>query len=267
MRRIFLILCFFSCKYVTAQTADFSFITPGGLSCAPVTVSFTQTSSGNPIGFKWDFGNNNQSNASNPSFTFVAPGAYQVTLTSFYSQSSSSVTKTVIINPPATISASVDKNYLCSPGVVNFTASGGVNVVSYDWNFGDGSAVVTTANATIPYTYAGYGNFTAIVKATESTGCFAVDSVNLKIVSPVITGAAAPTGGCIPVTSNFTASVTIPATSKITNYQWNFNDGSPISNTSVGNTSHTFNNVGSNSVIVTITTNDGCINTFIGLGI
>ena len=262
MKRIFLILCFFSCKYVTAQTADFSFTTPGGLSCAPVTVSFTQTSTGNPIGFKWDFGNNNQSNASNPSFTFVAPGAYQVTLTSFYSQSSSSVTKTVVINPPATISASVDKNYLCNPGLVNFTASGGVNVVSYDWDFGDGSPVVTTANASIPYTYAAFGNFTAHVKATESTGCFAIDSVKVKILAPVITASVFPPGGCVPIVTNFNASVSLPATSSVINYQWDFGDGSPFSNTVAGNTSHTYIAVGNDNAVLTITTNDGCTASF-----
>lgn len=49
---------------------------------APLTVSFTDTSAGNPTAWAWSFGDNSpNSTAKNPSHTYTAPGNYTVSLT------------------------------------------------------------------------------------------------------------------------------------------------------------------------------------------
>src|SRR5690606_8011326 len=50
---------------------------------APLTVSFTDTSAGQPIAWQWDFDGDGvvDSRLQHPSFTFGRPGSYSVTLT------------------------------------------------------------------------------------------------------------------------------------------------------------------------------------------
>lgn len=48
---------------------------------APLTVNFTDESTGDVIGWLWDFGDGNTSNVQNPQHTYTQPGLYTVTLT------------------------------------------------------------------------------------------------------------------------------------------------------------------------------------------
>ena len=47
----------------------------------PLTVQFTDKSTGNPVAWSWDFGDLLGSTAQNPAHTFLLPGDYTVTLT------------------------------------------------------------------------------------------------------------------------------------------------------------------------------------------
>ncbi|MGC1954051.1 MAG: PKD domain-containing protein, partial [Gammaproteobacteria bacterium] len=59
--------------------ADFSATPPSG--AAPLTVHFTDTSTGHITQWSWSFGDGNASNAQNPSHTYTSAGSYAVTLT------------------------------------------------------------------------------------------------------------------------------------------------------------------------------------------
>ena len=48
---------------------------------APFTVSFTDTSTGSPTSWEWDFGDGGSSTLENPTHTYEEPGTYTVTLT------------------------------------------------------------------------------------------------------------------------------------------------------------------------------------------
>lgn len=48
---------------------------------APLTVRFTDTSTGNPTSWKWEFGDGTSSNDQNPTHTYSGPGEYTVALT------------------------------------------------------------------------------------------------------------------------------------------------------------------------------------------
>jgi PKD repeat protein len=60
-------------------TADFSGTPTSGT--APLTVSFTDLSTGNPTSWSWDFGDGGSSTAQNPNYTYDNAGTYTVTLT------------------------------------------------------------------------------------------------------------------------------------------------------------------------------------------
>jgi trimeric autotransporter adhesin len=75
-------------------TASFSAAPTSGT--APLAVSFTDSSSGNPDTWAWDFENDGtvDSAAQNPSFTYTTPGSYTVKLTVSNTAGSNSLTKT-----------------------------------------------------------------------------------------------------------------------------------------------------------------------------
>src|SRR5574337_328091 len=78
--------------------------------CKPVTVNFTDLSTGNPTGWNWDFGNGNNSVLSNPKAVYLNPGTYTVKLTVTNANGSDAVSKTAYIsvfdNPKAGFSSS-----------------------------------------------------------------------------------------------------------------------------------------------------------------
>jgi PKD repeat protein len=84
--------------------ADFtSSVTSGN---APLTVDFTDLTSGGPTSWSWDFGDSSGSSAQSPSHTYTAAGVYTVSLTASNTCGSDSNTKvgyiTVSDPPPVT---------------------------------------------------------------------------------------------------------------------------------------------------------------------
>jgi PKD repeat protein len=81
-----------------APTADFSGTPTSGT--APLTVNFSDLSSGSPTSWAWDFDNNGvvDSTVQNPSFVYANPGAYTVKLTVSNANGSSTKTKTGYIS-------------------------------------------------------------------------------------------------------------------------------------------------------------------------
>jgi PKD repeat protein len=59
---------------VTSYTAS---VTNGP---APLTVTFTDTTTNNPTAWFWDFGDGQTSDLQNPVHTFTAPGTYNINL-------------------------------------------------------------------------------------------------------------------------------------------------------------------------------------------
>src|SRR5436190_4807434 len=138
MPKSILILCLFLLPFfATAQTADFTFQSTNGLFCNPTTIQFTQSSTGNPIGFYWDFGNNTQGYTPDIAVTYTSPGTYTVKLIAIYDQTIAEISKTIVIHPVVPISILFDKNYICKPGTINFTAQAAGSITNFDWNFGD----------------------------------------------------------------------------------------------------------------------------------
>ena len=62
----------------TVPEADFSASPTGG--AAPLIVSFTDTSSGSPTAWTWDFGDGTTGSAEDPSHTYSSAGTYSVSL-------------------------------------------------------------------------------------------------------------------------------------------------------------------------------------------
>ena len=251
----FICYCSFS---VSGQSSNFTYQSSNGALCSPITINFTQTYTGNPIGFTWNFGNGQTSNSFNPSNIYTTPGTYIVKLVTVYNEQAIETSQTIIINQSITASISADRNYICTPGNISFTATSSGNIGTYDWGFGDGSLNVTTNSSTINHNYSGFGNFTATVKATDVSGCAASSTTDIVVQKPPVSGTVFPIKGCIPAKVNFTVNVIVPIGANVTSYSYDYGDGSPASSSA----SHTYSTVGSFIPSVTITTNEGCTNTF-----
>ncbi|HEV7780813.1 MAG TPA: PKD domain-containing protein [Chitinophagaceae bacterium] len=250
--------------FALGQTADFNFASPNGFFCNPQVVVFTQNCSGTPDGFIWRFGNGASGTAATESVVYTVPGTYNVTLTAVYPSGAVSVTKTVVINPTPGISVAADRNYICQPGVINFTATGSPFVSSYEWDFGDGSPLMVTGINTTGHSFSAYGNYTVTVRALTTAGCWAAASIPVQVMKfPIVNPIVNPMEGCIPANTAFSASVTLPTGDAVTNFAWDFGDGSPVGNTAVGTAPHTYTIVTPiTTASVTITTAQGCTNQY-----
>ncbi len=130
-------------------TASFRY-TPA-LPQANQPIQFTDTSSGSPVRWNWDFGDGTpflagtKSTSQNPSFAYKAAGSYTVTLTVADSGGNSSSTyKQVTVAAPCTAQTPPTAAFAFSPNpgrmgqAVQFSDTSTGGPTSWSWNFGDG---------------------------------------------------------------------------------------------------------------------------------
>lgn len=243
-----------------SQTVDFSFSTANNLYCSPQRVTFTQLCTGNPDGFIWRFGNGVSGILGTESTTYSAPGTYPVTLIAIYADVAISVTKNVVINPTPTISIAADKYELCQPGTVSFVASGSPFITSYEWNFGDGSPVITTGVNNTSHFFNSFNDFIVTVKGISAAGCSSstFDTISVKQFG-ILDASIDPPGGCVPINALLSVVPDPPVGDPVVSYTWNFGDASPTTNTTTPSANHIYTITSPiTTASVTITTASGC---------
>jgi gliding motility-associated-like protein len=247
--------------FAKAQTASFTYAGTTPILCNPASINFTQTCTGSPIGFSWSFGNGQESNDPNPSITFITAGSYTVKLVAVFDIGVVETSQTIVINQSNVTTLGADRNYICTPGNITFTTIGNGNIASYEWAFGDGSTTTTTIS-TVTHAYAAFGTYTATVKAIDAGGCFATSRYDIVVQNPPISTGVAPTSGCVIAATTFSANVNVPVGGSVTNYTWNFGDGSAPLSTTNNSTPHNYIDSGSYFPTLNITTNEGCTNSY-----
>ena len=230
--------------------------------CAPMLVTFTNTSTGNPTSFQWTLGNSATSVLPNPTTTYTIPGTYTVTLTVSNASGTDVETKTnyitVLANP--IVNFTVNDTASCPPLNAIFTNTSNPvtpGPATYNWSFGDGYLSPLQA-PTHAYPYPGYYNVTLVV--TNSGGCISsLTKPNLiHVYTPPVADFSAVQAQCdYPAVVPFTSTVT--GTGPYV-YSWDFGDG----NTGTGaNPSNTYTNPGTYTVQLIVTDINGCMDTMI----
>ena len=230
-----------------------SFTASDTTKCQPsLTVSFNNTTSG--TNYTWGFGDSAVSSQTNPTHTYNKYGDFDVTL---IATGTNGCTDTLvkpafvkIRKPVINFEGLPAKN--CVPFTFKFKANIDAvdSVISYDWNFGDGSA--NSNLATPSHTYSNQGTYAVSLTITTSTGCTETFTLSdaIKVgTKPVPDFVADVTNACGDPGIQFTNLST-----GATEYMWTFSDGSSSSEESPR---HLFTDTGWVSVTLTAI-NNGC---------
>ncbi|MFH0967586.1 MAG: PKD domain-containing protein, partial [Methanobacteriota archaeon] len=201
-----------SCEII----ADFNFSPSSGF--APLTVTFTDQSSGGPTMWSWDFGDGSTDMVASPTHTFTKAGTFTVKLTAS-SQMCGSVTQEKVITVSPCI---IDANFVgvptTGPGplTVKFTDLSTGNPTMWNWDFGDGVIPMESCSgdgcnniASPVHTYLNPGTYTVTLTASNQNGCSDTEmKVNYIVVVPACSISAdfvgVPTTGPGPLTVKFT---------------------------------------------------------------
>lgn len=228
-------------------------------------IRFTDTSdpgSSEITSWAWDFGDETTSSDRNPQHIYGEAGVYPVTLTVATSDGSSSVTKEVEVTyqPPraeftvSNLSPSTDE-------LVTFTdlsEPGSTEIVSWAWDFGDGTASVDPSPA---HRYINPGTFTVKLKVGTADPYNNTDEevkeAYITVVRPPRPDFTwAPVRVFTGALTRFSGATTQPGSEPITGYEWDF-DGDPQTTNdraSGVNASYTFATPGLYPVTLTVKT-------------
>lgn len=134
-----------------------------GEGCAPLTVSFTNTS-WQALNYEWHFGDGGMSTADDPTYIYNQPGTYTVTLIAYGINGNASThvkVDSVVVHPRATAFFALQPAEVVVPTQPVFTYNLSGNATDFIWDFGDGSTS-TEFNPVHFYTAAGGYDVTLI---------------------------------------------------------------------------------------------------------
>jgi gliding motility-associated-like protein len=224
--------------------------------------------SGTLTEWQWDFGDGNSltRNDANPILHAYTSGAtYTATLKVKTDKGCfSTVFSQVIIIRATPVANFTLPGNLCLPNAsasfINTTTinDGTLPLVTYVWDFGDGSPTGTATNPT--HIYTGVGPYTVTLTAKSNNNCsHTVSKIINTIYAQPLAGFNAPAEVCFN-TNVFFTDASAAAGSTVTGWQWNFGDpASGANNTStLQNPSHLFSGTGTFTVSLIATNAVGC---------
>lgn len=242
---------------ITTPVATFVPSTHEG--CGPLTVSFTNNSTGENItNYNWNFSYpslNLLSSVKNPStITYPSPifgdTVYIIQLTVSNICGDSIYYDSIVVKAKPVADFVTTSNSGCSPVNVGFMNTSYGSPSNYLWNFGDGSPTSTLTNPTHPF-IAGTNDTTFVLSLVASNSCGSDTLTDTITVFPnTVTSFfnTTPVIGCTPLPVQFT-NYSVGAT----NYSWIFGDGQVSSSFSPN---HTYTQVG--TYIAKLIVDNGC---------
>ncbi len=186
----------------------------------PLTVEFTDRTTGHPTTWYWNFGDGKDSTEQNPVHTYFTSGEYSVTLTASNQYGSSYTSKAYFIHAIPVLKSRfiADPTAGKAPLVVKFTDISTGNPQTWNWDFGDG----TTSTQPNP------------VHAYTTPGAY---DVNLTVTSGINKDTSVQTivAGGVPVTDFLADRTTVSVNTPVNfmdktlnspvSWSWNFGDG------------------------------------------
>lgn len=238
--------------------------------------------------YAWDFGDGTSftDTAATTSHTYTTAGTQtvQLTVTDSSGQTATFRGSVTVANAASTLpTAAFTLSPSPAPAGVQVVADAstsaagfGATLVSYQWNFGDSTPILTchtplaagdpaqcgATGRTISHVWQTTGTFSVSLLVTDSTGQHVAASKTLAVsaVGSLVAGftfTPVPAVAAAAVTFNASAS-----TGAVVRYQWSWGDGKPLTVTTVATpTLHTFDVAGTYTVTLTVFDNAGTSNT------
>jgi gliding motility-associated-like protein len=239
--------------------------------CLNDITSFTDNSSGsgNTITeWYWDFGDGSPiNNTQSPTHIYATAGVKTIkhwvkTNVSCYSDTA---TLTVTINPLPTAAYTYTAPS-CETRVISFVDGSIPNagsLLSWQWDFGDGSPFDNTQSP--QHTYANAGSYNVKLTVTTTKGCVNMITKTVVINARPLAGFITPEVCLSDTYAQFLDTSKVALPSIISAWQWNFGDPNstvPNPNTStVQNPTHSYTAVGPYNIELIATSNTGCKDT------
>ncbi len=261
--QIKMIANFGSCSDSTFKTVTVipkptaAFIADDSTNCSyPFTVNFINQSL-TATSYQWNFGDNTTSDLPNPAHTYYSYGTFNVQLVVIGANGCTDTLRKMnnikIIKPVVVFNNLPDSG--CVPFTKHFSATTTSidPVVSYSWDFGDGS---TSLNATPIHTYTTQGVYNVSVIITTAGGCTDTAVKTNGIITnnrPVAAFSATPRDACANTTINYTDE----STGNVSKWLWNFGDGAT---SIIQNPQHIYHDTGYFDIQL-IVWNSGCPDT------
>jgi len=215
--------------------------------------------------YLWNFNDGTAGKGVNIRHVYTTPGRYDVRLTiqddSGLICNEASDEMTVTVNAPPIADAGPDQTDICS-GTVQFDGTrsrdSDGSIISYEWDFGDGSPI--GAGPSPSHIYAKPGSYNVMLMVTDDSKLESgktADTMNLVINDPPVARIQAKDTACPGVPVKVSAKDSYDSDGHITVYEWDFGDGS--SKVRGRNASHVYRKSGKYTVTLTVTDNSGSV--------
>lgn len=227
----------------------------------PLTVSFSGSGSTDSDGFvdgyQWEFGDGGSAAGENVDYEYLLSGYYTATLTVTDDFGATALTTVEIhVNAAPIVVIDVNPTDPMSMTEVSFDGSGSYDtdgsILSYDWDFGDGS---TATGALAARTYDESGIYTVELAVTDDLGGvgYATYELTVRNRPPTADIQADIYSGVRSLDVNFDGGGSTDDDGTVESWWWEFGDGGTSSSAAP---SHTFGE-GVHSVTLTVTDNLG----------
>ncbi len=236
---------------------------PRGGCSIPHEVTFNNTTPNvGSLIYEWDFGDGSTSSDFNPTHTYQNYGTYDVTLTAI--EFNAGCSNTIVLQDFINVGNVADFIYTvingdCTQTSIQFTNTSSGDIVSSEWDFGDGES----SNEMNPmHIYTEQGCFYPELTVATSDGC--ISTIISDVCVQAINGATADYTsigdlvGCDPeegldVTFNGTGT-------NVESWFWNFGG---LGNSTEQNPSFNFNQAGQFPISLSVSYSNGCTETII----
>lgn len=217
------------------------------------------------VQYEWDFNGDEivDKEGKKISYTFENAGNYTVRLTVMDSEDQkSSINLLVTVNEPGVLAVIIaNPEEGTAPLTVQFDGSSSSayqgNIVSYEWDFGDGSPKTITG-AIVSHKYSSIGSYEAKLKVLTNNNESASVTKLIYVREIPLKACFTPsrTNGLAPLTVAFDSKC---STGAVSTYQWQYGDGDESDSKSP---THTFEFPGSYTVVLEVTDSKNNVSTY-----
>ena len=228
----------------------------------PFTVQFDGSQSTDPGGkilqYRWSFGDGTSASGKKVSHTYTQKGTFIASLSVVDSDFRVGTAEVEIVastgEPFASIEASATQGMIPLTVIFDASASKDVDgeIVSYNWNFGDGAS---DEGVSVTHIYEGGGQFEASLTVVDNDGKSDTATLEISVYQkPFASFTATPEFGVAPLVVSFDASESNDVDGTIKNYIWDYGDGTTGMSKKEN---HTYSTPGTFLAVLTVRDNDG----------